>query len=106
MPSPATGRTAYLLSVNSADAELYDTAYDVLLDWAVNATLDPVEVEKEVGVVVEEWRQRGQNASGRINEKAWRVIFGEESRFVTRDVIGGDMSVVKRAPVDELALLL
>ena len=96
------GATAYLLSVNSADAELYDTAYDVLLDWAVNATLDPVEVEKEVGVVVEEWRQRGQNASGRINEKAWRVIFGEESRFVTRDVIGGDMSVVKRAPVDEL----
>ena len=94
--------TAYLLSINSADPDLYDTAYDVLLDWAINATLDPVEVEKEVGVVVEEWRQRQQNASGRINEKAWPIIFGEESRYVTRDVIGGDMSVVQGAPVDEL----
>ncbi len=94
--------TAYLLSINSADPDLYDTAYDVLLDWAINATLDPVEVEKEVGVVVEEWRQRQQNASGRINEKAWPIIFGEESRYVTRDVIGGDMSVVEGAPVDEL----
>ncbi len=94
--------TAYLLSVNSADPELYDTAYDVLLDWAANATLDPTEVEKEAGVIIEEWRLRQQNASGRINEKAWPIIFGEDSRYVTRDVIGGDMSIVESAPVEEL----
>ncbi len=94
--------TVYQLSIDTTNPELYDTAWDVLLDWAVNATLDPVEVEKEVGVIVEEWRQRQQNASGRINEKAWPVILGEDSRYVTRDIIGGDMSVVESAPTDEL----
>lgn len=94
--------TVYQLSIDATNPELYDTAWDVLLDWAVNATLDPVEVEKEVGVIIEEWRQRQQNASGRINEKAWPVIFGEDSRYVTRDIIGGDMSVVESAPTEEL----
>ena len=94
--------TTYLLSVNSSDPDLYDTAYQVLLDWVTNATLDPVEVEKEVGVIIEEWRVRQQNASGRINEQAWPIIFGENSRYVTRDIIGGDMSIVESAPVEEL----
>ncbi len=94
--------TAYLLSVNSADPELYDTAYDVLLDWAANATLDPTEVEKEAGVIIEEWRLRQQNASGRINEQALPLVYGEDSRYITRDVIGGDMSIVESAPVAEL----
>ena len=94
--------TVYQLSIDTTNPELYDTAWDVLLDWAVNATLDPVEVEKEVGVIIEEWRQRQQNASGRINEKSWPVIFGEDSRYVTRDIIGGDMSVVESAPTEEL----
>ncbi|MCY3835847.1 MAG: insulinase family protein [Anaerolineaceae bacterium] len=94
--------TTYLLSVNSADPELYATAYQVLLDWATRATLDPVEVEKEVGVIIEEWRVRQQNASGRINEQAMPIIFGEDSRYVTRDIIGGDMSIVESAPVEEL----
>ena len=94
--------TVYLLSIDTTNPELYDTAYDVLLDWAVNATLDPVEVEKEVGVIIEEWRQRQQNASGRINEKAWPVILGEESRYVTRDIIGGDMSIVESVPTEQL----
>ena len=94
--------TAYLLSVNSSNPELYDTAYKVLLDWAANATLDPIEVEKEAGVIIEEWRLRQQNASGRINEQALPVVFGEDSRYVTRDVIGGDMSIVESAPAAEL----
>ena len=94
--------TVYQLSIDTTNPELYDTAWDVLLDWAVNATLDPVEVEKEVGVIIEEWRQRQQNASGRINEQAWPAILGESSRYVTRDIIGGDMSVVESAPTAEL----
>ena len=94
--------TVYQLSIDTTNPELYDTAWDVLLDWAVNATLDPVEVEKEVGVIIEEWRQRQQNASGRINEQAWPAILGESSRYVTRDIIGGDMSIVESAPTEEL----
>lgn len=94
--------TAYLLSVNTADPELYDTAWDVLLDWATNATLDPVEVEKEVGVIVEEWRQRRQNANGRINEQAFPILLGDNARHVTRDILGGDMSVVRSVPTAEL----
>lgn len=94
--------TVYQLSIDTTNPVLYDTAYDVLLDWAINATLDPVEVEKEVGVIIEEWRQRQQNASGRINEQAWPIILGEESRYVTRDIIGGDMSVVESVPTQQL----
>ncbi len=100
----ATGHdsTIYQLSVNSADAELYDTAYDVLFDWAAQATLDPVEVEKEAGVIIEEWRLRQQSASGRLNEQSWPLLYGEDSRYITRDIIGGDMSIVKSAPTAEL----
>ena len=94
--------TTYWLDVDSADAELYDTAWDVLLDWATSATLDPVEVEREVGVIMEEWRLRSQNASGRLNEESFPLIFGADSRYVTRDIIGGDMAVVQSAPTSEL----
>ena len=39
------------------DPEALATAFQILDDWASGMTLDPVEIDKERGVVLEEWRQ-------------------------------------------------
>ena len=88
--------TVYILRIPTDDPALVETAFDILEDWAAYATLDPEEIEKERGVVVEEWRIRSQNAGGRIRDKILPVFFGD-SRYNERMPIG-DMEVVKNAP--------
>lgn len=48
--------TVYKLQVPTDDAEQLDTGLLVLRDWAGGLTFDPEEIEKERGVVLEEWR--------------------------------------------------
>ena len=58
--------TVYQLVVPNEGATV-DLAFDVLREWAGNATLDQTEVEAERGVIVEEWRLRDQGIGGRIS---------------------------------------
>ena len=60
--------TVYELSVPTDDPALIEQAFDVLHEWAANATIEPAEVRAEIGVVVEEWRLRDQGISGRISQ--------------------------------------
>ncbi|MCP4168857.1 MAG: insulinase family protein [Chloroflexi bacterium] len=92
--------TVYMLQVPSDDSESVNTAFDVLRDWAAFATISPEEVDKERGVVVEEWRLRNETASGRINDKILPFILNE-SRYADRLPIG-DMDVVRNAPAETL----
>lgn len=64
--------TVYQLSVPTDDGELFDRAMGVLREWASEATIDPAEVEAEIGVVLEEWRQRDQGLGSRIFD-----VYGE-----------------------------
>ena len=48
--------TIYKLLVPTDDAEQFDKSLVVLRDWAGGVLLDPEEVDKERGVVLEEWR--------------------------------------------------
>jgi len=48
--------TVYILPVPTDKPELVDKGLEILEDWAHNALLDSLEVEKERGVVIEEWR--------------------------------------------------
>ena len=57
--------TVYQLEVGS-DSESVALAFDVLREWAANATIDQADVVDERGVVIEEWRLRDQGISGRI----------------------------------------
>ena len=92
--------TVYTIQVPTDDAETLDTAFQVLEDWAGYATLDAEEVDKERGVIVEEWRLRQQTASGRISEQTLPFILGD-SRYADRRPIG-DMDVVRTAPAETL----
>ncbi|MBU1494396.1 MAG: insulinase family protein [Actinobacteria bacterium] len=60
--------TVYELTLPTDRAELLPTGLDVLREWAAAATIDPVEVDLERGVLVEEWRLRSQSFSGRYFE--------------------------------------
>ena len=55
-------------------------------DWAHNLSFDSTEIEKERGVVMEEWRL-GQDAFERMTRKYWPVLF-KDSRYAERFPIG------------------
>jgi len=58
--------TVYELWATTDTEASVDTAIQVLAEWATSATIDPVEVEAERGVVRDELRQRTESADGQI----------------------------------------
>lgn len=78
--------TVYMLQVPTDSAEVVQTAFQILEDWAHGLTLDPDEVDQERGVVVEEWRL-GRGAAARISDRQLPVMFGG-SRYADRLPIG------------------
>jgi len=57
--------TVYMLELPTDDPATLETGFDVLLEWATAATLDPEQVDLERGVLLEEWRIRDQGFWGR-----------------------------------------
>ncbi len=78
--------TVYMLQVPTDKPEAMDRAFQVLEDWAHNVSFDPAEIEKERGVVVEEWRGR-RGAGARTTEKLFPIMF-KGSRYANRLPIG------------------
>jgi zinc protease len=78
--------TVYMLQMPTDRPEVMDRAMLVLSDWAQHVTFDPVEVDKERGVVLEEWRL-GRGAQGRLRDKQFPVLL-EGSRYADRLPIG------------------
>jgi zinc protease len=72
---------------------------DILEDWAGGIAFDPEEVDKERGVVIEEWRL-GRGAGQRTFDKQW-PIFLEGSKYADRKPIG-EKEILEKAPVDTL----
>ncbi len=78
--------TVYMLQVASDREGLVDKALLALSDFAGGMTLDPAEIDKERGVVIEEWRLR-QGAGSRLLEKQAPVLY-YKSRYADRIPIG------------------
>jgi zinc protease len=78
--------TVYMLQIPSDKPETMDRAMLILEDWAQNVSFDPVEIEKERGVVMEEWRL-GRGASARMNDKLFPLLL-KGSRYADRLPIG------------------
>ena len=78
--------TVYMLDVPADKPGYVDRGMQALHDFATGATLAADEVEKERGVVIEEWRGR-LGAGTRLMEKQLPVIFGG-SRYAERLPIG------------------
>ncbi len=78
--------TVYMLQVPTDSMELVYTAFEILEDWARYISYEGEEIEKERGVVIEEWRL-GRGADGRIRDKQLPVIF-QGSKYADRLPIG------------------
>ena len=86
-------QTVYMLELPADNPEMLKTSLLVLHDWACAVTFDPVEIEKERGVIVEEWRARTQGVQGRVTDKLIAGLF-KGSRYADRFPIG-DMDVIR-----------
>ena len=84
--------TVYQLPVPTDSARLFERSFQILEDWAHNATIDPAEIEKERGVVLEE-RRLGRGAGQRMRDTYFPVLLNN-SRYASRLPIGTE-SVLK-----------
>ena len=78
--------TVYMLEVPTDRDSLLKTGLDALSDFAGRATMSDTEVDKERGVVMEEWRL-GRGAQERIQRQQFPVLF-RDSRYAVRLPIG------------------
>jgi zinc protease len=78
--------TVYILPVPTDKPGLVDKGLQILEDWAHNATLDSMEIEKERGVVIEEWRL-SRGADERMMKQTLPVQY-RGSRYADRLPIG------------------
>ncbi len=91
--------TVYMLQIPTDKPELVDKAMSVLRDWAGDMSFDAAEIEKERGVVLEEWRL-GRGAGMRIFDKQAPVLF-HGSKYARRLPIGTP-DIIKKAPPEAL----
>lgn len=78
--------TVYMLQLPTDKPDLMDKAYQVLEDWAHQVALEDEEIEKERGVIIEEWRL-GLGADERMRQKYFPVLL-KNSRYAERLPIG------------------
>ena len=78
---------------------IVDSCLLILHDWANDLTLDPKEIDKERGVIHEEWRSR-TGAMMRMYEKTFPIMF-KDSKYAYRLPIG-IMEVVDNFPYQVL----
>ncbi|MEL6625739.1 MAG: insulinase family protein [Bacteroidota bacterium] len=78
--------TVYQLRVPTDEAEKFERGMQILEDWAHNVTMEGEEIDKERGIVIEEWRSR-LGAQDRMQEKTIPAIF-YNSRYADRLPIG------------------
>jgi len=84
--STSFNETTYMLQVPTDKPEALDKAFLILEDWAHNVTFDPVEIDKERNVVMEEWRLR-RGAGARITDKMLPILL-QGSHYADRIPIG------------------
>src|SRR3546814_3058991 len=78
--------TVYMLSLPTDTVEVFNTGFQVLEDWAHNLSFNPQEIEKERGVVLEEWRLR-LGADQRMQQQFFPTLL-YQSRYADRLPIG------------------
>lgn len=78
--------TVYMLQIPTDKKDIFNKAFLILEDWASNLSFDSLEIEKERGVVLEEWRL-GQGAFERMMRTTFPAMF-KDSRYANRLPIG------------------
>ncbi|MVO08717.1 insulinase family protein [Flavobacterium sp. TP390] len=83
--------TVYFLPIPSDDKEKVEKGFQIIEDWAFNTTLTPEEIDKERGVVLEEYRL-GLGADKRM-----------EDRFIPKMMYNSQYA--KRLPIGQKEIL-
>lgn len=91
--------TVYGITVPLDSIKILEKGLLVLSDWASNVTFDNEEIDKERGVVHEEWRM-GQGAQDRMMRKYLPVLF-YNSQYAKRLPIG-TMEIIDKGPYENI----
>jgi zinc protease len=91
--------TVYMFQLPTDTAGLVEKGVQALADFAGGMTLDPKEIDKERGVVIEEWRGR-LGASSRLTDQQVPVLF-HKSKYAERLPIGKP-EIIKSAPAERV----
>ena len=91
--------TIYMFQLPTDKAGIVEKGMQALADFAGGMTLDPKEIEKERGVVIEEWRG-GLGAGSRLRDQQIPVLFAT-SKYAERLPIGKP-EILKTFPASEL----
>ena len=78
--------TVYMLRVPTDSVGVFEKGFEILSEWSQRLAFEPEEVDKERGVVIEEWRGR-QGAGQRMRDQLYPDLF-RESRYAERLPIG------------------
>ena len=89
--STSFDETTYSIQIPTDDPAVFDRALMVLEDWAHNVSLDAAEIDRERGVVIEEWRMR-RGAGARLYDVQFPVML-QGTRYVDRLPIGTPESI-------------
>jgi zinc protease len=92
-------QTVYMLKVPTDKIEWINRGFQVLEDWTHQVSMEDVEIDKERGVIVEEWRL-GLGANERMMQK-WVPVLLKGSKYADRLPIG-KVDVIKSFPYDTL----
>ena len=88
--------TVYQLPVPTDSANVFTNAFQILEDWAHNATIDPAEVDKERGVILEE-RRLGRGAGQRMRDQYFPALLNN-SQYAKRLPIGTEQVLTTFRP--------
>jgi zinc protease len=91
--------TVFQLQIPTDRPIFIDKAMQILQDWSHDVTFDPAIVDKERGVITEEWRL-GLGAGERLQQKQFPVLLAG-SRYADRQPIG-KMDVIQNFKVERL----
>jgi zinc protease len=91
--------TVYMLDLPTDKPEIVQKGLTALADFAGGLTLDPAQVDRERGVVIEEWRG-GLGAATRIRDQQIPVLY-YHSHYADRIPIGKP-EVIRTAPASRL----
>ena len=78
--------TVYMLPLPTDSVGYVDKGLMILKDWASGVLFQDEEIDKERGVVIEEWR-RGKGADERMRTKYWETLL-KDSQYAQRLPIG------------------
>ncbi|TLY32614.1 MAG: insulinase family protein, partial [Ignavibacteria bacterium] len=78
--------TVYMLQIPTDTPSIVEKSFEIMEDWVHSISFDDDQIDKERGVVIEEWRI-GRGAGARMRDKQFPILF-KNSRYAERLPIG------------------